>query len=115
MYEPEFCGRVVFVDQLINKTLVSQNNTIPINEEMRQALFNLHRAQIDYLRTTGGSAKDLQQVFKAIHHYLNGDAIDIALTTLPSRQGYQGIIKSPINRSTVWHIDQTGRIWKKAL
>ncbi len=108
MHEPEFWGMVVFSNLSAGQSIdfVSDFGA----EEVRQILYSVHRKQNQYHRKNRTYTSDKSfllnykvfSVGKPIQWNLNAD-----------RYGYHAVMHHPFNVNVLWHIDQTGRLWKE--
>ena len=108
MHEPEFWGQLYFSGKKVGETdqFVSDFGS----EEVRQLLSFIHRKQKDIKRESGSyssSKTDLLEtktfnVGRPIVWEVEGNAYR-----------YHAIMQHPFNAAILWHMDETGRLWKE--
>lgn len=100
MHEPEFWGRVVFLDIPVG---ASSNVAMDsMAEEIRQVLFQIHRQQKVFKKNNGAYTADKQKFQK-------GFTDSLELTA--NKFAYHAIMAQ--SSTVFWHIDQTGKLWKE--
>ena len=100
MHEPEFWGRVVFHDIAAGES--SDISLDPVAEKIRQSLFQIHRQQKVFKKNNGTYMADKQKFQIGVSSPLELIASDFV---------YHAALAQ--SSTVVWHIDQTGKIWKE--
>mgnify|MGYP001160709689 FL=1 len=108
MHEPEFWGMVVFSDIPVGENIdfVSDFGS----EEVRQLLFDVHRQQIAY-RKKNEDYNDSKG--ELIQHKAFNVGRTIQWEIKANEYGYHAIMQHPFDASILWHINETGRLWKE--
>ena len=100
MHEPEFWGIVQFEEN------EADFNFNLMDEEIRQALYYFHRAQIDY-KNENGAYNEVLKGFKLPSQVGGSTSITFEISTFENTY----ILKAKTSAST-WLINETGRLWK---
>lgn len=108
MHEPEFWGMVVFTKLPVGENIdfVSDFGS----EEVRQLLFDVHRQQKAFKKKNARYSDDKaelidQKVFnvgRKVQWELKADQFS-----------YHAIMSHPFDTNVLWHINETGRLWKE--
>ncbi len=108
MHEPEFWGMAVFANVPVGENIdfVSDFGS----EEVRQLLFSIHRQQIAYRRENNSYLSDKAQL---IDYKVFNVGRSIEWEIEANQYAYHAIMQHPFNKSIVWHINETGRLWKE--
>ncbi|OEK01445.1 hypothetical protein BFP97_07890 [Roseivirga sp. 4D4] len=108
MHEPEFWGMVVFFDVPVGENIdfVSDFGS----EEVRQLLFDVHRQQIALRRKKEPYSNEKESL---IRHKVFNVGRTIQWEIEADNYGYHAIMQHPFNKSIVWHINETGRLWRE--
>lgn len=108
MHEPEFWGMVVFTDIPVgeNVDFVSDFGS----EEVRQLLFDVHRQQIAYRKKNRGYKDSKEELIKH-KAFTVGRTIQWEIEA--NEYGYHAIMQHPYYPSILWHINETGRLWRE--
>lgn len=108
MHEPEFWGQLIFSGKQVGETdqFVSDFGS----EEVRQLLSHIHRQQKEIKKESGkfSSEKETLLSYKVFNV---GKPIIWELQADTYR--YHAIMQHPFNAGILWHIDETGRLWKE--
>ena len=108
MHEPEFWGQVYFSGYKVDQS--DQYVSDFGSEEVRQLLSHIHRKQqiSKKERDTYSDKKD---------ELLDSKTFNVGRPIVWELQGdhyrYHAIMQHPFNASILWHIDETGRLWKE--
>ncbi|HEY9116241.1 MAG TPA: carbohydrate-binding family 9-like protein [Roseivirga sp.] len=108
MHEPEFWGQVYFSGYRVDQS--DQYVSDFGSEEVRQLLSHIHRKQqiSKKERDTYSDKKD---------ELLDSKTFNVGRPIVWELQGdhyrYHAIMQHPFDASILWHIDETGRLWKE--
>ena len=109
MHEPEFWGNVFFSPVHVGNT--GLNSVDESYEKVRQAIYVIHRAQRNQLKKEGSFSTDKE--------FLNSSLLDLGhdyeWTLNADKYWYHVRLKDPYTQGLVWHIDETGRLWRERL
>lgn len=108
MHEPEYWGQVMFSGKSVGES--EQYVSDFGSEEVRQLLAHIHRTQLKYKQDNEIYLSDKElllqtKVFKV------GRPIIWEVNADPYR--YHAIMQHPFNANILWHMDETGRLWKE--
>lgn len=108
MHEPEFWGRVIFTDLKAGEStdFVSDYGA----EEIRQTLYQVHRQQKAFKKENGVYNANKQELID-FKKFSTGSLIFWEL--IGDKHSYHAVMSHPLNTTELWHIDQTGRLWKE--
>ena len=110
MHEPEFWGLVEFQEEGKDRTAGYSKKT----EEIRRALYTLHRAQRSYYRQEKVYAHKLIRLELEPFTYSNGEPMEFRLFGgIPTQDQYIAMVYVGGVSGIAWLIDQTGRIWSQ--
>lgn len=108
MHEPEFWGMVVFSNLSVGESVdfISDFGA----EEVRQILYSVHRKQKQFRRQNSTFSSNKKQLLD-YKVFSVGKPIQWELEA--NQYGYHAVMTHPFNSSILWHIDETGRLWKE--
>lgn len=108
MHEPEFWGQVYFSGNSVDKTdqFVSDFGS----EEVRQLMSHIHRKQ-KLWKKNNDVYLDNQEKLLERKIFIVGRPIVWQLQA--DKYRYHAIMQHPFNANILWHIDETGRLWKE--
>jgi len=108
MHEPEFWGQVLFSSKKAGESdqFVSDFGS----EEVRQLLGHIHRRQLLSMKEDRTFIAD-KDVLLESKVFMVGRPIVWQLQADAYR--YHAIMQHPFNAGILWHIDETGRLWKE--
>lgn len=110
MHEPEFWGMIYFSEAKSDESITIDFNKYLNNENVKQALYQLHRTQVTY--------RNKHKVF------ITNENLLVQRSQLPSNQEFKweltsnGLMywvkmTSPLTEGITWYIDHTGHIRKE--
>ncbi len=108
MHEPEFWGMVSFSTQPVGgpRTSIGRNQEA---EEIRQILYQVHRAQVNYRRRNRSYSMNLSDLNLEAPKKTNGLEVRVEINTFSQSEKYEASVFL-LNKGW-WRIDDTGRIW----
>ncbi|WP_420387094.1 carbohydrate-binding family 9-like protein [Roseivirga sp.] len=108
MHEPEFWGQVMFSASVVGET--DQYVSDFGSEEVRQLLSHVHRSQKQYKKDKGefNTSKD-----ELLSSKVFNVGRPIVWELQADKYRYHAIMQHPFNAGILWHIDETGRLWKE--
>lgn len=108
MHEPEFWGQVLFSSKLVGESeqFVSDFGS----EEVRQLLSHIHREQLISMKKNNTFISDKEGLLK---NKVFNVGRPIVWQLQADTYGYHAIMQHPFNAGILWHIDETGRLWKE--
>ncbi|GHE62307.1 carbohydrate-binding family 9-like protein [Roseivirga thermotolerans] len=108
MHEPEYWGQVVFSAKTVDQP--DQYVSDFGSEEVRQLLAHIHRNQQQSKKKTGSYTAAKDQLLEAKTFHVGKP---IVWQLQADKYRYHAIMQHPFNAGIVWHIDETGRLWKE--
>ncbi len=105
MHEPEFWGRVYFSPNLVG---IDDEYRFDVeSEKVRQVLYTIHRAQRASLKKLGSFSKNKEDLYEG--------TLKIDWTLDTESYWYHVKLYDPFNKTIIWHIDESGKLWQEKL
>ncbi len=108
MHEPEFWGVVSFSSLPVGGPRISIGRNQEA-EEIRQLLYNVHRAQISFKKRNQVYASSLEELEGPRFRKSNGQEVKIDLNVADHQLTYEASVFL-LNKGW-WRLDETGRLW----